>query len=74
MTEKSKNPKSQSFTERQAFDAMVRFLEVYYQETNSDDVGALLGDLQILEDGKTADPAAWEEWLKCLRAVENKPE
>jgi len=38
-------------TEKEAFDVMVKFLEKYYQETLSDDVGFLLGDLQILENG-----------------------
>jgi hypothetical protein len=45
-------------TELQAFNAMRKFLEMYYQRTASDDIGSLLGDLQILRDGSTADPAA----------------
>ncbi|AUM95028.1 hypothetical protein ACFLKB_04845 [Clostridium sp. FAM 1755] len=57
--------------EKDAFRAMVLFLEKFYERTSSDDVGALLGDLQILEDGTTADPAAWCDWIKCLSIIEN---
>ena len=53
----------------QAFNVMRLFLEAYFERTESDDVGSLLGDLQILEDGKSSDPAAWEEWLACVQRV-----
>lgn len=42
------------------------FLEKYYEQTKSDDVGSLLGDLQILQDKTTADPAAWHDWMECI--------
>lgn len=51
----------------QAFYAMKYFLEKYYEATGSDDVGALLGDLQFFEkEMETADPAAWHDWLECI--------
>jgi hypothetical protein len=53
-------------TTQEAFSAMRSFLEDYYERTQSDDVGALLGDMQLLGDGMTADPAAWEDWLVCV--------
>jgi len=61
-------------TELQAFNAMRRFLEGYYERTNSDDVGSLLGDLQLCQDGGTFDPAAWEDWMDAVEEVlkENK--
>lgn len=59
-------------TEQQAFEAMVLFLENFYEHTKSDDVGGLLGDLILLEDGSTADPAAWDDWMKCVSRVLNK--
>ncbi len=49
--------------------AMRLFLEDYYEQTHSDDVGALLGDIQLLEDGMTADPAVWDDWLACVDKV-----
>ena len=39
---------------KQAFRAMVIFLEEFYDRTQSDDVGGLLGDLMIMEDETTA--------------------
>ena len=60
-------------TSLQAFNAMRNFLEGYYERTSSDDVGSLLGDLQLLEDGGTADPAAWGDWVDAVTlALQNK--
>jgi len=56
-------------TERQAFDAMVRFLEEVYHCTQSDDIGGLLSDLLIAETNETADPAAWEDWMHSVHTV-----
>ena len=61
-----------TLTFQEAFTAMQLFLEDYYERTHSDDVGALLGGIQLLEDGMTADPAVWDEWLKCVDKVELK--
>lgn len=53
------------------------FLEKYYEETQSDDVGSLLSELQFFENEReTADPAAWGEWMECINKVlkeKNKP-
>ena len=46
---------------------MQLFLERFYENTHSDDVGALLGDMSVLGDGGTADPAAWEDWMDAVR-------
>jgi len=64
-------PNVETLTARQAFDAMVLFLENYYQQTKSDDVGALLGDLSfdIWSNGSTADPGAWSDWMECVHKV-----
>ncbi len=35
---------------KEVFMSMVKFLEMYYERTGSNDVGSLLGDLIILED------------------------
>lgn len=56
-------------TTKQAFEAMVLFLEEFYNRTQSDDVGALLGQLILLKDGSTADPAAWDDWVECVEKV-----
>lgn len=56
-------------TELQAFNAMVKFLEGYYERTSSDDVGSLLSEMLFLQDGMTADPAAWHDWMEAVEKV-----
>ncbi len=58
-------------TEKQAFLAMVSFLEHYYEQTKSDEIGALLGSLQLLDDEITADPAMWDDWLKIVQQTKS---
>ena len=53
----------------EAYKAMIKFMEKYYERTNSDDIGSLLGDLQLLSDGSTADEAAWTDWLDSVNSV-----
>jgi len=59
-------------TEYEAFIAMQYFLEQFYERTGSDDVGALLGDMLILDDGETMDPAAWEDWIVAVKKAKLK--
>jgi len=56
-------------SELQAFKTMVLYLEKYYERTRSDDVGSLLGDLILLDDNSTADPAAWYDWMQCVKEI-----
>jgi len=58
-----------TLTEKQAFQAMVLFLEYFYHRTNSDDIGGLLSDLLMSEEGITADPAAWEDWQNSIQQI-----
>jgi hypothetical protein len=53
-----------------AYKAMLLFLERYYEMTNSDELGALLGSMNLLEDGKPADGAIWDEWMQAIQDVE----
>lgn len=53
----------------EAYEVMNCFLTNYYEKTSSDDVGSLLGDIQILKDEESADPAAWEDWINCVQKV-----
>lgn len=62
-------------TLRQALDAMVMFLEEYYRQTSSDDVGGLLSELPAvgIKGTRSGDPAAWPDWLIAVeRAVAAK--
>jgi hypothetical protein len=56
----------ETLTVNQAFIAMTEFLKGQYKRTKSDDIGALLGDIRMIGDAQTADPAAWADWLKCV--------
>lgn len=53
-------------TERQAFVAMRLFLEHFYSQAGND-METLLSDISIERDGGTLDPAAWDDWLRCVR-------
>ena len=59
----------ESLTILEAFKAMTLFLENFYKNTNSDDIGGLLGDMILLEDDKPIDPAIWEDWIKSVEKV-----
>jgi hypothetical protein len=52
--------------EKTAYLAMFDFVERHYRITGSDAFGALLGSMALLDDGGTADPAIWGEWLACV--------
>lgn len=54
---------------QEAYNAMFEFLANYYERTHSDDVGALLGSMSLLGDGKPADPAVWQDWLASIEVV-----
>jgi hypothetical protein len=59
---------SSYLTEREAFAAMSLFLN-RFAERAGDDLLTLLGDLALMPDGGPFDPAAWEDWLSCIRSV-----
>ena len=56
-------------TKQQGYAAMFRFLERYYADYKSDDVGALLGALATMNDGRPMDEAYEEIWNECVEAA-----
>jgi hypothetical protein len=50
---------------QEAYVAMYKFLEHEYEMTGSDEIGGMLGSMSLLEDGGTADPAAWSDWIQA---------
>ncbi|MBD2449341.1 hypothetical protein H6G76_19685 [Nostoc sp. FACHB-152] len=58
-------------TEKEAYAAMYAYLVSVYERTKSDDLGGLLGDMSTVQDGTTADPAVWHEWLRCVTQVKH---
>ncbi len=65
----------ESLTIRQAFDAMVQFLENWYHLTNSEDIGNLLSGLDLAwrdpvsGERWTADPALWSDWMRSVQKI-----
>ena len=56
-------------TPEQAYLAMFSFLSGHYQRSKADDVGALLGSMSLLPDGRPADPALVEDWRVAVEAA-----
>jgi hypothetical protein len=52
-------------TEREAFIAMRLFLEQFYARAGND-METLIADITLESDGKSLDPAAWDDWLRCI--------
>jgi hypothetical protein len=56
-----------------AYVAMFRFLEIYYNNTKSDDVGALLGSMQLRRrNGLPLDVGNWDLWLEAVSDAVDK--
>lgn len=56
-------------TIKQAYFAMFEYLRGYYERGESDEVGAILGGLSLLQGGGSADPAALSDFLTSMDAV-----
>lgn len=61
-----------SLTEQEAFLAMSLFV-AQFASTAGDDLLTLAADITIEPDGQTLDPAAWQDWIECIRAVRGDP-
>ena len=61
----------EKLTIRQAYIAMIRFLEQYYERSQSEDIVDLLSglNLEIWKDGSSADPAMWQDWKASVEHV-----
>ena len=63
-----------NLTEKQEYLAMFYYLERLYDETNSDELGGLLGSMILLEDGRPSDPAVWSDWEEAIVKAKAKTE
>ena len=61
----------QTLDEREALEAMGHFLQAYYDRGHhkDSDLPLVIHSIEILSDGITADPAAWDDWLDAVRKV-----
>jgi hypothetical protein len=65
-----------TLTEQEAFLAMELFINQFASTMPPVDDAAfvtLMADIQVEADGITTDPAAWGDWLACVRAVKGEP-
>jgi hypothetical protein len=60
-------------TVEQAYRAMLAFLEREVDLTESSDLADLLAGYRLDEDGRTSDPALWEEWLEAVGRARQLP-
>lgn len=58
-------------TIEKGYKAMDEFLDDYYKETSSDDLGSLLGGMLMTDEEETMDPAAWQDWNKSTKKISN---
>jgi hypothetical protein len=52
--------------EREAFVALRLFLEQFYARAGND-METLIADTTLESDGKPLDPAAWDDWMGCVK-------
>ena len=53
----------------QAYKAMQLFLEEYRSGAPSDAMDMILSDLELLDDGNSADPAMIRIWDRCVKGA-----
>eukprot|EP01132_Coremiostelium_polycephalum_P002938 gene2938-3662_t len=57
-------------TIKEAYHAMLEYLEVLYQTNNDIEIGEFFGSMQInTKNGKTIDPSVWRAWLDAVKEV-----
>jgi hypothetical protein len=61
-----------TLSEQEAFLAMTLFVNQFYS-TAGDDLPTLMMDITIHPSYRgTMDPAAWEDWIECVRVVKGE--
>jgi hypothetical protein len=56
-------------TERQAYEAMIAFVEQFYEETKWEGVGQLLSEIEFTMGDNTGDPGSLHDWGKAVDKV-----
>lgn len=56
-------------TVRQAYIAMIDFMEGYYDRMPSAELGGYLSRCELSSDGIPANPAAWSDWLAAIKKL-----
>ena len=58
---------NKKLTKLQIYNAIITFLDKYYWQNKSDNLSDFITYAFFWFDGRTADPAAWLEWLDTLK-------
>lgn len=53
----------------QAYDVVVDYLDKYYKKTKLDELGDLVGDMMLLDDNISLDPAAIDDWKDSVEKI-----
>ncbi len=56
-------------TTLQSFNVMSEFLDMYFLQNRSSDLGTILSSMSFLSDGTTADTAMWGMWIESIDNV-----
>jgi hypothetical protein len=56
-------------TRDEAYSAMFEFVGHRYELTQSKDIASFMMDIQIMEDGVSADPALIDDWNEAVDKV-----
>jgi len=64
---------NQTLTVEQAYRAMLAFLEREVELTECGDLADLLAGYRLDQDGRTKDPALWDEWLEAVGRARHLP-
>ena len=58
-------------TKSEAYRAMFKFIESYFElgGSESDDIGILLGSMQLAKDGHPLDSAIQKDWDEAIKAT-----
>jgi hypothetical protein len=60
----------ENLTAEQGFHAMFLFLDQYNREmSGTANVPEVLSDLNPAVDGRSSDPAMWQDWLRAVEAA-----
>lgn len=62
---------NESITTKQGYEAMLYFLDFYWNLTKSNDLTDILSGGEYVSEDFPADSAFWEYWLEAIEKVKN---
>lgn len=59
-------------TIEQTYRAMFIYLDEYYKRNPKAELGQVLGEIQLMDDGRPFDPAVFEDWKEAVEKAMSK--